>query len=86
MSKTFQTAQNTVRVIDSILGHPPESIEIISQFPHTRRTYLSYKKCLPEMTQIGIVSINEIYPSSIRYLRNIREILGIIYVKAQRRK
>lgn len=82
-SKTLSTARNTMQKIDSVFG--PDNnlrINLISVPPHSRRTYISYKKIAPHY-DIGIISINnqtEINKKNYR-LRNLRELYGIILLK-----
>ncbi len=57
-------------------------INIISLGAHSRRTWMIYNKILNEKYSIGIIPIPDFYYSnsrSYRFLKNIREALGIIY-------
>ncbi len=57
-------------------------INIISLGAHARRTWMIYNKILNEKYSIGIISIPDYYYSnsrSYRFIKNLREVLGIIY-------
>lgn len=82
ISKTLSTAKNTIEAIDSIQKTNEYSINIVSVPPHTRRTYTAYCKYHPK-DSIGIVAVPVSYIKDyqVNRLRNIRELLGILFIK-----
>jgi hypothetical protein len=82
VSRTAQTAKNTINVLDSIFDVDTIRINILSRKPHSRRTYLAYNKYFGKPGQIGI--INSKYSPARdekRMLKNLKELFGILYLK-----
>ncbi len=86
-SKTFTTAENTIRAIDSVCQDANYSINIISTLPHTRRTYLAYCK-FHTSDSVGIIAVpsSSIKKYEINRSGNIRELMGILLIKSYFKK
>jgi len=81
-SRTAETAMNTLRILDTIFNTDTLRINIFSRKPHTLRTYLAYNKFVKNNLQIGIMpSTCYISLKGKRKLKNLREIVGILYLK-----
>jgi len=73
---------NTLRILDTIFNTDTLRINIFSRKPHTLRTYLAYNKFVKNNLQIGIMpSTCYISLKGKRKLKNLREIVGILYLK-----
>ncbi|MBN1599230.1 MAG: hypothetical protein JW894_13130 [Bacteroidales bacterium] len=84
-SKTYENAQITVSKMDSLFGKRNYSVIIISRYPHTRRTYTAFLKCIKNKNKVGITAL-EVYKNDKllnRRLNNLRELFGIVYIKFQ---
>ena len=82
ISKTLTTAKNTITAIDSIINTSNYSINIVSVPPHTRRTYTAFCQYHPK-DSIGIIAVPVSYIKDyqVNRLKNIHELLGILFIK-----
>jgi hypothetical protein len=82
ISKTLSTAGYTKNAIDSILGTGDYNLNIISIPPHTRRTHAAFNKYHPKES-VGIIAVPDSYIKDLQVNRfeNIRELLGILFIK-----
>jgi hypothetical protein len=81
-SKTAETAKNTMHFIDSVFNEKSIKANIFSSKPHTRRTFIAYKKYLKKDQQVGIIASScPVSNIDNARLRDLRELLGIIYLK-----
>jgi hypothetical protein len=81
-SRTAETAKNTLQKLETIFGKDTLlKMNVLSRKPHTRRTYTAYCKHANNNQQIGIVSSSIYISSENSRLKNLREFLGIIYLK-----
>lgn len=80
-SRTFETSATTVEQLDQLFGRGSYSLNILSRYPHSRRTYAAYSKNLKDKKGVGIIVTEKrsLTPSS--RLNNIREFLGILFIK-----
>jgi hypothetical protein len=81
-SRTYQTAQNTIHILDSLLNTDNYKINIVSIAPHTRRTYMAYKRFHPANNSVGIIAVNS-QKGCITIKRSVllKELAGIIFVQ-----
>lgn len=82
ISKTLSSANQTKSAIDSILDTGEYNLNIISIPPHIRRTYAAFCKYHPKES-VGIVAVPDSYIKDIQVnrLKNLYELLGILFVK-----
>jgi len=59
-----------------------KGINVVSLGPHARRTWMTYKRVLPEDYELGIISLPDyryIHSRKNKILKTIREIAGLVY-------
>jgi hypothetical protein len=83
LSRTASAASNTIMKLDSAFADKPDfTFNIMSVAPHSRRTFVAFKKAAPER-KIGIISISENSENDqkVNRSRNLREFSGIIILE-----
>ena len=82
ISRTLSTARHTIAAIDSILTTTNYTANIVSVPPHTRRTYTAFCKFHPKI-KLGITPVPKAYikDPQVKRLKNIHELLGILFIK-----
>lgn len=81
-SKTFDTAKETLSRADAILKEKEYIINVVSRHPHTRRTYMAYKRHLGGKGRIGIIATPSFVCKSGKNnrIQNLRELIGILFI------
>lgn len=81
LSKTLNSAKTTIKAIDSIINTKEYCVNIISIPPHTRRTYSAFCK-FHAKDSIGIIAapVSYIKDYQVNRLKNIRELMGILFI------
>jgi hypothetical protein len=84
ISKTLTSAKNTIHALDSMFRDTGYSVNIISIPPHTRRTYAAFCKFHPK-DSTGILAIPVSFSKNygVNRLKNLRELLGLMFIKFQ---